>query len=148
LIVINISYKFIKASKGYFESIIQRVKRLILAISINFLENTRLKNLVKYHAGFCADPPKATADFMGAAQLPVAVAAFVYVFKDPAWKKKPTWYIVATQDHAIPPGLERKMDKRTGGKVFEIVSSHVIYMSHPEEVAKIIESAAAVAIVN
>ena len=62
--------------------------------------------------------------------------------------KKPTWYIVATQDHAIPPGLERKMDKRTGGKVFEIVSSHVIYMSHPEEVAKIIESAAAVAIVN
>jgi len=43
LIVINISYKFIKASKGYFESIIQRVKRLILAISINFLENTRLK---------------------------------------------------------------------------------------------------------
>jgi len=96
----------------------------------------------KFHTGFCADLPKPMADFMADSQLPTAVSAFVYVFKDIAWKKKPTWYIVATQDHAIPPDLERKMGKRTGGKVSEIVSSHVIFISHPAEVAKIVEGAA------
>ena len=96
----------------------------------------------KYHSGFCADIPTSMADFMADSQIPTAVAAFTYVFNDIAWKKKPTWYIVATQDHAIPPDLERKMGKRTGGKVSEIVGSHVIFISHAEEVAKVVEAAA------
>lgn len=96
----------------------------------------------KYHSGFCADIPTADADFMADSQLPTAVVAFTYVFKEIAWKTKPTWYIVAAQDHSIPPDLERKMGKRTGGKVSEIVGSHLIFISHPEEVAKIVEAAA------
>lgn len=97
----------------------------------------------KYHAGFCADIPKAMADFMADSQLPTAVVAFTYVFKEVAWKNKPTWYIVAAQDHSIPPDLERKMGKRTGGKVSEINGSHLIFISHPEEVSKVVEAAAA-----
>jgi pimeloyl-ACP methyl ester carboxylesterase len=96
----------------------------------------------KYHSGFCADIPKPMADFMADSQLPTAVVAFTYVFNDIAWKTKPTWYIVASQDHSIPPDLERKMGKRTGGKVSEINGSHLIFISHPEEVAKIVEAAA------
>ena len=99
-------------------------------------------DLAKFHSGFCADLPKEEADFMAYSQVPVAVSAFTYVFKNIAWKSKPTWHIVATEDHAIPPELERFMGKRTGGKVSEIKSSHVVFISHPKEVADIIEAAA------
>ncbi|NCD71249.1 alpha/beta hydrolase [Mucilaginibacter agri] len=96
----------------------------------------------KFHAGFCADLPKEQADFLCDSQVPVAAAAFGYVFKDIAWKTKPTWYIVASDDHSIPPVLERTMGKRTGGKVTEIKSSHLVFISHAKEVADIIETAA------
>jgi pimeloyl-ACP methyl ester carboxylesterase len=96
----------------------------------------------KYHSGFCADLSDADAAFMADSQLPTAVIAFTYTFTDIAWKKKPTWYIVAAQDHSIPPDLERKMGKRTGGTVSEIVGSHLIFISHPDEVAKVVEAAA------
>jgi pimeloyl-ACP methyl ester carboxylesterase len=99
-------------------------------------------DLAKYHSGFCADLPKAEAEFMADSQVPVAVSAFTYVFKDIAWKSKPTWHIVATEDHSIQPDLERFMGKRTGGKVSEIKSSHLVFISHPKEVADIIEAAA------
>jgi pimeloyl-ACP methyl ester carboxylesterase len=97
----------------------------------------------KYHSGFCADIPKDMADFMADSQLPTALAAFTYVFKDNvAWKTKPVWYIVAQEDHSIPPSLEREMGKKTGGKVYEIKASHLVFISHPKEVADIIETAA------
>ena len=96
----------------------------------------------KYHSGFCQDLPTEQANFMADSQLPTAVIAFTYKFTDIAWKKKPTWYIVATEDHSIPPDLERKMGKRTGGTVSEIDGSHLIFISHPDEVAKIVEAAA------
>jgi pimeloyl-ACP methyl ester carboxylesterase len=96
----------------------------------------------KYHSGFCADLSKEEADFMADSQIPVAASSFGYVFKDIAWKIKPTWYIVAKEDHSIPPELERFMGKRTGGKVSEIKGSHLIFISHPKEVANIIETAA------
>ena len=96
----------------------------------------------KYHKGFCADLPKDVADFMYASQVPVSVSAFTYVFKDIAWKTKPSWHIVATEDHSLPSDLERFMGKRAGGKVSEIKGSHVIFISHPKEVADIIEAAA------
>ncbi len=99
-------------------------------------------DLAKYHSGFCADLPKEEADFLADSQVPVAASAFTYVFKDIAWKKKPTWHIVATEDHSIPPDLERFMGKRTGGKVSEIKGSHLIFISHADEVADIIEDAA------
>jgi pimeloyl-ACP methyl ester carboxylesterase len=99
-------------------------------------------DLAKFHSGFCADIPKEKAAFMAIAQVPVAADAFAYVFKDVAWKTKPSWHIVATQDHSLSPDAERFMGKRAGGKVFEIKSSHVIFLSHPAAVADIIEAAA------
>jgi pimeloyl-ACP methyl ester carboxylesterase len=96
----------------------------------------------KFHEGFCADLPKTEAEFMYDSQVPVAASAFGYTFKDVAWKKKPVWYIVSTEDHSIQPDLERFMGKRTGGKVTEIKSSHVVFISHAKEVADIIEAAA------
>jgi pimeloyl-ACP methyl ester carboxylesterase len=99
-------------------------------------------DLAKYHSGFCADLPKAEAEFMAASQVPVAVSAFTHVFNDIAWKVKPTWHIVATEDHSIPPDLERFMAKRSGGKVFEIKASHLVFISQAKAVADIIEDAA------
>ena len=96
----------------------------------------------KFHAGFCADLPKDQADFLADSQVPVAAAAFGYVFKEPAWKTKPTWYIVSAEDHSIPPSLERTMGKRTGGKVSELKASHLGFISHPKDVADVIEAAA------
>jgi pimeloyl-ACP methyl ester carboxylesterase len=99
-------------------------------------------DLAKYHSGFCADLSKSEADFMAASQVPVAASGFTYVFKDIAWKTKPSWHIVATEDHSLPTELERFMGKRAGGKVYEIKGSHVIFISHAKEVADIIEAAA------
>jgi pimeloyl-ACP methyl ester carboxylesterase len=96
----------------------------------------------KFHEGFCADISKEEAEFMEDAQVPVAASAFTYEFKNIAWKTKPSWYIVATDDHSIPPDLERFMGKRAGGNVSEVKGSHVIFMSHPKEVAAVIERAA------
>jgi pimeloyl-ACP methyl ester carboxylesterase len=99
-------------------------------------------DLAKFHAGFCADIPEKEAAFMAASQIPVAASVFGYVFKDVAWKNKPSWHIVSTEDHAIPPDLERFMGKRAGGKITELKSSHVVFISHPKEVAEVIETAA------
>lgn len=99
-------------------------------------------DLEKYHSGFCADIPAEDAQFMADSQVPVALSSFLYKFGEPAWKTKPTWYIVAAEDHSIPPDLERFMGKRTGGKVSEIAGSHLIFISHPEKVAAVVEEAA------
>jgi pimeloyl-ACP methyl ester carboxylesterase len=96
----------------------------------------------KYHTGFAGDLSDDASNFMADSQVPTALKAFTYKFTDIAWKKKPTWYIVAKQDHSIPPDLERKMGNRTGGTVSEIDGSHLIFISHPDEVAKVIEAAA------
>lgn len=95
----------------------------------------------KYHEGFCADLSKKESDFLAASQVPVSVSAFTYVFKDIAWKTKPSWHIVATEDHSIPPALERFMGKRTGGIVSEIKGSHLVFISHPKEVSEVIVTA-------
>jgi len=105
-------------------------------------------DLAKYHSGFCGDLPIAEAEFMAASQVPVAVSAFTYVFNDIAWKIKPTWHIVATEDHSIPPDLERMMAKRSGGKVFEIKASHLVFISQAKAVANIIDDAAKGTIIN
>jgi len=99
-------------------------------------------DLDKYHSGFAGDLTASDAAFMADSQVPAALACFTYKFKDIAWKTKPTWYIVAAEDHSIPPDLERFMGKRTGGTVSEVAGSHLIFISHPEAVAKVIEAAA------
>jgi len=96
----------------------------------------------KYHKGFCADLNAKEAAFMYASQVPVSAAAFTYIYRDIAWKKKPSWHIIATEDHSLTTDLQRFMAKRAGGKISEIKGSHVIFISHPEEVANIIEAAA------
>lgn len=99
-------------------------------------------DLGKYHSGFAGDLPKKESDFMAASQVPIAASAFSHVFKNVAWKIKPSWHIVATDDHSIPPDLLRFMGKRTRGKVSEIKASHLVFISQPKKVADIIEAVA------
>ena len=98
----------------------------------------------KFHSGFCADLPPDEAAFMAASQAPVAARAFAFKVTNVAWKMKPTWAIVAGQDKAINPEIERRIYKRSKSTTSEIAdASHVAYMSHPQEVAAVIETAAA-----
>jgi pimeloyl-ACP methyl ester carboxylesterase len=95
-----------------------------------------------FHQDFCADLPAPQAAFMAISQVGLSVKSAGAPAVSPAWKSKPTFAIVATNDRAINPDLERSMYKRSGSKVTEIAASHVVYMSHPAEVAAIIEQAA------
>jgi pimeloyl-ACP methyl ester carboxylesterase len=95
-----------------------------------------------FHADFAADVPAAQAAFMAESQVGLAIKAAGAPAATPAWKSKPTFAIVATKDRAINPDLERSMYKRSGSTVTELVSSHVAYISHPAEVAAVIEKAA------
>lgn len=95
----------------------------------------------KYHSGFCADLPKDQAAFLADSQIPVNASVFGAAFANPAWKTKPSWYIVATEDQTIPPDGERYMAKRAGAKVTEIKASHLVFMSQPKATADVIEAA-------
>src|SRR5580693_3611839 len=99
-------------------------------------------------ADFAADIPQAQAHFMAIAQVPISTDSFTHQVKNPAWKHKPTWYMVATADRSINPIQERMMAKRANAKTVEVNSSHVAYMSHPKEAAKLIEEAATSAHAN
>ena len=79
---------------------------------------------------------------MAIAQVPISTEAFTHKVTNPAWKAKPTWYMVATEDRSINPEQERMMAKRARATTVEVKSSHVAYMSHPKEAAKLIEEAA------
>ena len=92
---------------------------------------------------FCADVPKATAEFMRDSQMPVSVASFEAPAKAAAWSSKPSFAIVATKDNILSTDLQRFMAKRAGSTVTEIASSHVPFITHPAEVAAVIEQAAA-----
>ena len=94
-------------------------------------------------ADFAADVPPAVSRFMAVSQVPISTDAFTHKVSSPAWKNKPTWYMVATEDRSINPDQERMMAKRANAKTVEVKASHVAYMSHPKEAAKLIEEAAA-----
>jgi pimeloyl-ACP methyl ester carboxylesterase len=96
-----------------------------------------------FHADFAADLPAAKAAFMAASQVVISADSFTHKVTSPAWKTKPTWYMVATADRSINPDQERMMAKRAKATTVEVNSSHVAYMSHPKETAKLIEEAAA-----
>jgi pimeloyl-ACP methyl ester carboxylesterase len=95
-----------------------------------------------FAADFAADLPKDQAQFMAISQVPISTDAFTHKVTNPAWKTKPTWYMVATEDRSINPEQERMMAKRAHATTVEVKASHVAYMSHPKEAAKLIEEAA------
>ncbi len=96
----------------------------------------------KYHAGFCADISKEESDFMYASQGAFYAKGFITPLTYAAWKDKPAYGLVATEDKSISPEIERKMYKRSNTKITEIKGSHVIFMSQPDAVAKVIIEAA------
>ena len=96
----------------------------------------------KFAADVAADLPPAQARYMADSQMPVAAAAFDTPVRVAAWHDKPSYGIVTTADRVLNPALARWMYKRSGTKVSEIKASHLVYISHPEEVARVIETAA------
>jgi pimeloyl-ACP methyl ester carboxylesterase len=94
-------------------------------------------------ADFAADVPPAVSNFMAISQVPISTDAFTHKVTNPAWRTKPSFYMVASQDRSINPIQERMMAKRANAKTVEVKSSHVAYMTHPKETAKLIEEAAA-----
>jgi len=95
-----------------------------------------------FAADFAADVPQAVSHFMAQSQVPISTDSFTHKVTTPAWKTKPSWYMVATADRSINPDQERMMAKRANAKTVEVNASHVAYMSHPKETAKLIEQAA------
>jgi pimeloyl-ACP methyl ester carboxylesterase len=91
---------------------------------------------------FAADVDRQQANVMYAVQQPLSVSALSEVMGTPAWKTLPSWYLVSTNDQAIPPDAERFFAQRMGATTVEIKSSHVAMVSHPKDVTKLIETAA------
>jgi pimeloyl-ACP methyl ester carboxylesterase len=92
---------------------------------------------------FAADVDPTRARVMYAVQQALAASVFEDVMGVPAWKSLPSWYLVASDDQALPPAAERQFAKRMGATTVEVPSSHVPMVSHPSEVVKLIETAAA-----
>ena len=98
----------------------------------------------KFAASFAADLPKDQADFMANAQVPWGLEALNGTVSEAAWRTKPSWYLVATDDKMIPPDAQRAMSKRAVARVSEVRGSHAVYVSNPEAVASLIRAAAQV----
>ena len=96
----------------------------------------------KFAASFAADVAPEKAEFMANSQVPWGVVALNGAVTQPAWQSKPSWYLVATDDHMIPPVAQRAMSKRAGSSVVEVKGSHAVYVSQPEAVAELIQRAA------
>ena len=96
----------------------------------------------KFHAAFAADVAADRAAFMADSQVPWGVEALSGAVTTPAWKTRPSWYLVATEDRMIPPPAQRVMAKRAGSTVVEEPGSHAIYVSRPAAVAALITAAA------
>ena len=95
----------------------------------------------KFRASFAADVDPDLAAFMADSQVPWGVDALSGEISEPAWRTKPTWYLVSTEDRMIPPDAQRFMANRAGATQDEVAASHSIYVSQPEPVAAIIETA-------
>jgi pimeloyl-ACP methyl ester carboxylesterase len=96
----------------------------------------------KFPAAFAADVGRHKAQFMAASQVPLGVQTFTDKITTVAWKTKPSYYIISGEDHMIPPADEKKMATRAKSVQFEVKASHAVYVSRPDEVAKVIEKAA------
>jgi pimeloyl-ACP methyl ester carboxylesterase len=97
----------------------------------------------KFRESFAADVAPDAAAFMADSQVPWGLEALNGSITEPAWRTKPSWYLVSTEDKMIPPDAQRAMSKRAGSTVVEAKGSHSIYVSQPQSVAAIITKAAA-----
>jgi pimeloyl-ACP methyl ester carboxylesterase len=96
----------------------------------------------QFAASFAADVSAKEAAFMADSQVPWGIEALGGTVADPAWRNKPSWYLVASDDHMIPPPAQRFMAERAGARVTEVSGSHSVYISQPQVVAKLIKKAA------
>jgi pimeloyl-ACP methyl ester carboxylesterase len=96
----------------------------------------------KFADAFAADVPAREAAFMADSQVPWGVDALNGTISDPAWRSKPSWYLMVTEDRMIPPPAQRTMAERTGATTAEVPGSHAIYVSQPDAVASLITQAA------
>ncbi|MER7185165.1 alpha/beta hydrolase [Streptomyces hyaluromycini] len=96
----------------------------------------------RFAASFAADLPAAQAAFMADSQVPWGVDALGGTVSEPAWRTRPSWYLVAADDRMIPPPVQRSMAERAGSTVTEIPGSHAVYVSRPASVAAVIAQAA------
>ena len=96
----------------------------------------------KFHASFAGDLPAADAAFMADSQVPWGVDALGEAITDPAWRAKPSWYLLTTEDRMIPPPAQHAMSERTGATTVEVAASHAVYVSQPAAVADLIKQAA------
>ena len=101
-----------------------------------------LLDRAKFAASFAGDVEAEKAAFMADSQVPWGLEALGGEISEPAWKAKPSWYLIATDDKMIPPDAQRAMSKRAGSTVVEVKGSHAIYVSQPEAVAALVEKAA------
>ena len=97
----------------------------------------------KFAASFAGDLPAEDAAFLADSQVPWGLEALGGPITEPAWRTKPSWYLVATDDHMIPPPVQHQMAERAGSTVTEAAGSHAIYVSQPAAVADLIKKAAA-----
>jgi pimeloyl-ACP methyl ester carboxylesterase len=95
----------------------------------------------KFAESFAADVKPDLAAFMADSQVPWGIDALAGAITEPAWRTKPSWYLIATEDRMIPPDAQRFMSQRANAKVSETAASHSVYISQPEVVAAIIETA-------
>src|SRR6185503_17541413 len=101
-----------------------------------------LLDRTKFRESFAADVSADAAAFMADSQVPWGLDALNGAVTDPAWKTKPSWYLVSTDDKMIPPDAQRAMSKRAGSAVVEAKGSHAVYVSQPQAVADLIATAA------
>ena len=95
----------------------------------------------KFATSYAADVDPEKAAFWADSQIPWGVACLSGAIREPAWRTKPSWYLVATEDKRIPPNAQRAMAKRAGSMVVEAKGSHAIYFSQPKAVAALIQQA-------
>jgi pimeloyl-ACP methyl ester carboxylesterase len=96
----------------------------------------------EFPASFAGDVPLQEAQFMADSQVPWGMDALAGAVSEPAWRQKPSWYLVATDDRMIPPPAQHAMAERAGATVAEVPASHSVYLSQPQAVADLIKQAA------
>ena len=96
----------------------------------------------KFHESFAGDVDAEKAAFMADSQVPWGVEALGGTISEPAWRSKPSWYLLTSEDKMIPPAAQRFMSNRAGSTVVEVAGSHAIYVSQPKAVADLIDQAA------
>lgn len=102
-----------------------------------------LLDRARFHGAFAADLPDDRGEFLADAQLPWGEAALNGRITNAAWRSKPSWYLVASDDRMIPPAWQRAMARRAGAAVAEIAASHAVYVSQPQAVVSLVQRAAA-----